>query len=110
MHIRQFAIAGLVALASFDAKDHAATATSILIGMMQALLCMAVLSVPLRAADPHTSAEERTQVLKWLDESHQEFFAAIDGVSDAQWKWKPAPEWPRARAHFAIVFADRMPA
>src|SRR5581483_11399026 len=31
-------------------------------------------------------------------------------IQRAKMKWKPAPEWPRARAHFAIVFADRMPA
>ena len=31
-------------------------------------------------------------------------------IQRAKMKWKPASEWPRARAHFAIVFADRMPA
>ncbi|SPF44407.1 conserved exported hypothetical protein [Candidatus Sulfopaludibacter sp. SbA4] len=110
MHIRQFAIAGLVALASFEVKGHAAaTATSILIGILQSLLCLAVLTLPLRAADPHISAEERTQVLKWLDESHQEFFAAIDGVSDAQWKWKPAPErWSVGETAEHIVLAEAL--
>ena len=31
-------------------------------------------------------------------------------IQRAKMKWKPARDWPRARAHFAIVFADRMPA
>ena len=64
-------------------------------------------SVPLRSADPHISAEERTQVLTWLDESHKEFLAAIDGVSGAQWKWKPAPErWSVGETAEHIVLAE----
>jgi transposase-like protein len=31
-------------------------------------------------------------------------------IQRAKMKWKPARDWSRARAHFAIVFADRMPA
>jgi len=31
-------------------------------------------------------------------------------IQRAKLKWKPARDWSRARAHFAIVFADRMPA
>lgn len=70
---------------------------------------VASLSVTLRAADPHMSSEERTQVLKWLDESHKEFFAAIDGVSDAQWKWKPAAErWSVGETAQHIVLAEAM--
>jgi hypothetical protein len=69
----------------------------------------AALCLTLRAADPHMSAEERTHVLQWLDESHREFFAAIDGVSDAQWKWKPAPErWSVGETAEHIVLAEAM--
>jgi hypothetical protein len=65
--------------------------------------------LPLSAEDAHMSAEERTQVLKWLDESHQEFFAAIDGVTDEQWKWKPAPErWSVGETAEHIVLAEAM--
>src|SRR5215469_16669881 len=64
---------------------------------------------PLRAADPHISAEERTQVLKWLVESHKEFIMAIGGVSDAQWKWKPAPaEWSVGETAEHIVLAEAL--
>lgn len=116
MQIRQFARTGLVAWTSPkaadpkpDTRNHATTTTSILIAITQSLLCLAVLSMPLRAADPHISPEERTQVLKWLEESHKEFLAAIDGVSDAQWKWKPAPErWSVGETAEHIVLAEAL--
>ena len=78
--------------------------------MLIRMFAAAVLvSMPLRAADPHLSMEERTQVLKWLEESRQEFFAAIDGVSDAQWKWKPAPErWSVGETAEHIVLAEAL--
>ncbi|HYL38181.1 MAG TPA: DinB family protein [Bryobacteraceae bacterium] len=73
-----------------------------------ALLSLLV-SLPLCAADPHMTAEERTKVLNWLDESHREFLAAIDGVSDEQWKWKPAPErWSVGETAEHIVLAEAM--
>jgi hypothetical protein len=54
-------------------------------------------------------AEERTQILKWLDDSHKEFLAAIDWVSDAQWSWKPAPErWSVGETAEHIVLADAL--
>ena len=31
-------------------------------------------------------------------------------IQRAKMKWKRSPEWSRARAHFAIVFGDRLPA
>lgn len=117
MKIRQFVVTGLIAWASLKAADPkpdtrthaAATITSMLIGIMKSLLCLAVLSVPLCAADPRISAEERAQVLKWLDESHKEFLAAIDGVSDVQWKWKPAPErWSVGETAEHIVLAEAL--
>jgi hypothetical protein len=87
---RQFLMTGLVAVASLKAADPQP-------------------AVPLVAADPRLSAEERTQLLKWLDESHKEFFAAIDGVSDAQWKWKPAPErWSVGETAEHIVLAEAL--
>jgi hypothetical protein len=66
---------------------------------------------PVRAlqADPRISLEERTRVLEWLDASHEEFFRAIDGVSDAQWKWKPAPErWSVGETAEHIVLAEAL--
>jgi len=77
---------------------------------MKSLAWLSLLAcLPAFAADPHMSAEERTQVLKWLDESHKEFFASIDSASDAQWKWKPAPErWSVGETAEHIVLAEAM--
>jgi hypothetical protein len=75
--------------------------------MIKTLLSLAALAVPLCAADPHVSAEERAQLLKFLDESHREFLVSIDGVSAAQWKWKPAPErWSVGETAEHIVLAE----
>lgn len=64
-------------------------------------------AVALQGSTSLISSEERDEVLKWLDESHREFFAAIDGVSDAQWNWKPAPErWSVGETAEHIVLAE----
>jgi hypothetical protein len=68
-----------------------------------------VSSAPPKADDPYISHEERAQILRWLDESHREFLATIDGVSDAQWTWKPAPErWSVGEAAEHIVLGEAL--
>jgi DinB superfamily len=63
----------------------------------------------LRNANAHISTEERARVLRWLEESHTEFFAEIDGVSDQQWNWKPAPErWSVGETSEHIVLAEAL--
>ena len=63
--------------------------------------------LPVCAADAHMTPEERAKVLKWLDESHKEFFAAIDSLSEAQWRWKPAPDrWSVAETAEHIVLTE----
>jgi hypothetical protein len=63
----------------------------------------------LYAADAHMTSEDRTKVLHWLEESHQEFLASIDGVSEEQWKWKPAPErWSVGETAEHIVLAEAL--
>jgi len=60
-------------------------------------------------ADPHMSTEERTKVLNWLEESHREFYASIDGVSVEQWNWKPAPDrWSVGETAQHIVLAEAL--
>ena len=66
-----------------------------------------MLALPVAAADPHMTAAERTKVLNWLEDSGKQFLAAIDGVSDAQWKWKPAPgRWSVGEVAEHIVLAE----
>ena len=47
------------------------------------------------------------QLLQLLDESHRQFFAAIDGLTEAQWVWKPAPgRWSIGETAEHIVLAE----
>jgi uncharacterized damage-inducible protein DinB len=77
---------------------------------MKRLASLALIScVGIYGADAHMSTEERTNVLHWLEESHQEFLASIDGVTDEQWKWKPAPErWSVGETAEHIVLAEAL--
>jgi DinB superfamily len=62
-----------------------------------------------QVGNPHITTEERAQVLRWLEESHNDFFAAIDRLSDGQWNWKPAPErWSVAEIAEHIVLAEAL--
>lgn len=74
---------------------------------MRSCLLAAALCLPLCAADPHMTDSEKAKVLNWLAESRKEFLAATDGVSDAQWKWKPAPErWSVGEVAEHVVLAE----
>jgi uncharacterized damage-inducible protein DinB len=77
---------------------------------MKWLIPIALVScLPLCAADAHMSTDERGKVLNWLEESRKEFLAAIDGVSDEQWKWKPTPErWSVGEVAEHIVLAEAL--
>lgn len=71
-------------------------------------LCL-LAAVPSFASDGKMTAEERAKVVKWLDESRQEFLAAIDGVTEEQWNWKPAPNrWSVGETAEHIVLAEGM--
>lgn len=74
---------------------------------MRRISLLALLCWPLSAADAHMTAEERTKVINWLDESHKEFLASITGVTEEQWKWKPTPaRWSVGETAEHIVLAE----
>jgi hypothetical protein len=59
----------------------------------------------LAQADTLTSVD-RTRMVRELEESNQHFLAAINGLSEAQWRFKPAPtRWSIAEVaeHLALV-------
>ena len=59
--------------------------------------------------DPYLSSVERAQLLTWLDESRQEFFQAIDGVSIEQWAWKPADgRWSVGESAEHVVLTEAL--
>ena len=43
--------------------------------------------------------QERTRAVEYLEQTRKDFHAALQGLSEEQWKWKPAPErWSIAEA------------
>jgi len=76
---------------------------------MRQIALISMMCLPLGAADAHMTMEERTKVMNWLEESRKEFLAAIDGVTEEQWKWKPAPErWSVGETAEHIVLAEAL--
>jgi hypothetical protein len=60
-----------------------------------------------RATDPHMTAAERDELIRLLKDSRTEFEKAVSGLSDAQWKWKPAPErWSVGECAEHIMLAE----
>lgn len=71
-------------------------------GMILLAACL-----PMMAADARITAGERTKVLGYLEDSRKEFLASIDGVTEEQWKWKPAPErWSVGETAEHIILAE----
>jgi len=61
------------------------------------------------APDARMTNEERSKTLTWLEDSRQEFLAAIEGVTEQQWKWKPAPDrWSVGEVAEHIVIAEAL--
>ena len=76
---------------------------------MRRIALLAVICLPLCAADAHMTAEDRAKAVNYLEESRKEFLAAIDGVTEEQWKWKPAPErWSVGETAEHIVLAEQL--
>lgn len=53
--------------------------------------------------------EERTQAIEYLKQTQKDFLASIDGVSEAQWKFKAAPDrWSIAETAEHISLAEQL--
>jgi hypothetical protein len=59
---------------------------------MYLLSSISVVALFFQAADPHMTSEERTKVIGLLKHSQEEFLSSIDGLTDAQWTYKPGPD------------------
>ncbi|HJQ68887.1 MAG TPA: DinB family protein [Blastocatellia bacterium] len=64
--------------------------------VLLALILFGLFSVAMAAnrpqsASPKMTAEERAKIIKSLNDSRKELFDAIEGLSDAQWNYKPSP-------------------
>ena len=62
---------------------------------------------PAPGASGSLTKEERQRAIDYLKETQKDFLAAIDGVSEAQWKFKAAPErWSIAETAEHIALAE----
>lgn len=74
---------------------------------MKALAAL-LLCLPPLAAGPLTS-EERNLLLAQLEKSSKTFLSALEGVSAAQWSFKPGPDrWSVGECAEHVVTADQM--
>jgi hypothetical protein len=69
---------------------------------------LACAAAPLLAADSGAmTAAERAYLIEQLEQSKKNMLASIQGVTDAQWKFKPAPNvWSVAECAEHIVLAE----
>jgi hypothetical protein len=64
-------------------------------------------AAPLMAADGQMTTAERAYLLDQLEQSKKEMIASIQGVTAAQWKFKPAPAvWSVAECAEHIILAE----
>jgi uncharacterized damage-inducible protein DinB len=76
---------------------------------MKKLLALSILIAggTLHASDAALTAAERAHAVQLLQDSQREFLTLVDGLSDAQWTYKPAPDrWSVGETAEHIVLAD----
>lgn len=74
-----------------------------------ALLIGLIPAIPARAADATLTPKERAQLIQFLEDGRKEFLDAVTNLSDAQWRWKPAPErWSVGECAEHIVLSEEM--
>ncbi len=76
--------------------------------MKVTLAVLALIAAPLLdASEPTLTAEERAHAIQLLQDSQKEFLALTDGLNDAQWTYKPAPDrWSVGETAEHIVLAE----
>jgi hypothetical protein len=79
------------------------------LAVLSILLSVMCVGGRLFAAEAPMTPEERAKAVRYLEESRKEFLASIDGVTEEQWKWKPAPErWSVGETAEHIVLAEAL--
>jgi hypothetical protein len=76
---------------------------------MKSVLALSILtfSCTLHASDAALTPAERAHAIQLLEDSQKEFLALVDGLSDAQWTYKPAPDrWSVGETAEHIVLAE----
>ncbi len=68
---------------------------------------LACFAAPMMAADGEMTPAERAYLLEQLEQSKKDMLASIQGLTAAQWKFKPAPEvWSVAECAEHIILAE----
>src|SRR5713101_4139454 len=61
----------------------------------------------LQASDGNITAAERAHAVKLLQDSQEEFLSLVDGLTEAQWNYKPGPDrWSVGETAEHIVLAE----
>lgn len=77
-----------------------------LLSLAVALSLFAAVAAPSSGADALTQ-KERDHAVKYLEETRDKFLASIEGLSEAQWKYKPAPDrWSVAEVAEHIALSE----
>ena len=75
---------------------------------MKKIIALCILSAPIFAAGTGTMTDsERAYLIEQLELSKKNMLASIQGVTEAQWKFKPAPNvWSVAECAEHIILAE----
>lgn len=73
------------------------------------LACLTALAAPQTAAPGATPSKDRDAAVRYLESTRQEFLTSIDGLSEAQWTFKAAPDrWSIAEVAEHIALTEPM--
>ena len=77
--------------------------------MTRVILALVALLTVASPAAAQLSQADRDTAAKYLQETRQKFLASIDGVSEAQWTFKPGPDrWSIAETAEHIALSEQM--
>lgn len=77
------------------------------LGLTLLLGCNAALSAQTAPAAATLTQQERQKAVDYLEKTRQDFLASIAGLSEAQWKYKPAPDrWSVAEVAEHVALSE----
>src|SRR5258708_36911571 len=75
--------------------------------MRLVLACLGISAFVLQASDANITATERAHAINLLQQSQAEFLSLVDGLTEAQWNYKPGPDrWSVGETAEHIVLAE----
>src|SRR5260370_36488537 len=75
--------------------------------MRLVIACLGISAFLLQASDANITASERAHAINLLQQSQEEFLSLVDGLTEAQWNYKPGPDrWSVGETAEHIVLAE----